>query len=111
MVAGQFVIPTQDVGVGCGNYGIEESMQLSKIKFGTDGWRGVIADDFTFENVRRVAQATADYWNSMVGTNKAAIVGYDNRFSVGGLCELVCEVLAGMESRRCIRRRRVRRLR
>ena len=69
-------------------------MQLSKIKFGTDGWRGVIADDFTFENVRRVAQATADYWNSMVGTNKAAIVGYDNRFLSEVYAKLVCEVLA-----------------
>ena len=69
-------------------------MQLTKIKFGTDGWRGVIADDFTFENVRRVAQATADYWNSLVGTNKAAIVGYDNRFLSETYAKLVCEVLA-----------------
>ncbi|HVM63030.1 MAG TPA: phosphoglucomutase/phosphomannomutase family protein [Verrucomicrobiae bacterium] len=69
-------------------------MQLTKIKFGTDGWRGVIAEDFTFENVRRVAQATADYWNSLVGTNKAAIVGYDNRFLSETYAKLVCEVLA-----------------
>jgi len=33
------------------------------IKFGTDGWRAVIADQFTFDNVRTVAQAIADYWN------------------------------------------------
>jgi alpha-D-glucose phosphate-specific phosphoglucomutase len=69
-------------------------MQLTKIKFGTDGWRGVIADDFTFESVRRVAQATADYWNSLVGTEKAAIVGYDNRFLSEIYAKLVCEVLA-----------------
>jgi len=69
-------------------------MQLSKIKFGTDGWRGVIAEDFTFENVRRVAQATADYWNSLVGANRAAIVGYDNRFLSETFARLVCEVLA-----------------
>jgi len=69
-------------------------MQQTKIKFGTDGWRGVIADDFTFENVRRVAQATADYWNSLVGTHKAAIVGYDNRFLSETYAKLVCEVLA-----------------
>src|SRR5437879_3720212 len=68
--------------------------QLSRIKFGTDGWRGVIAEDFTFENVRRVAQATADYWNSLVGANKAAIVGYDNRFLSETYAKLVCEVLA-----------------
>ena len=37
-------------------------MTLNKpIKFGTDGWRGIIADDFTFDNVRLCAQATADY--------------------------------------------------
>ncbi len=69
-------------------------MQLTRIKFGTDGWRGVIAEDFTFENVRRVAQATADYWNSLVGTQKAAIVGYDNRFLSETYAKLVCEVLA-----------------
>ena len=69
-------------------------MQLTKIKFGTDGWRGVIADDFTFESVRRVAQATADYWNSLVGAEKAAIVGYDNRFLSETYAKLVCEVLA-----------------
>lgn len=69
-------------------------MQLTKIKFGTDGWRGVIADDFTFENVRRVAQATADYWNALVGAQKIAIVGYDNRFLSETYAKLVCEVLA-----------------
>jgi phosphomannomutase len=69
-------------------------MQLAKIKFGTDGWRGVIADDFTFKNVRRVAQATADYWSSLVGAPKNAIVGYDNRFLSETFAKLVCEVLA-----------------
>jgi alpha-D-glucose phosphate-specific phosphoglucomutase len=69
-------------------------MQLTKIKFGTDGWRGVIADDFTFENVRRVAQATADYWNSLVGAQKTAIVGYDKRFLSETYAKLVCEVFA-----------------
>src|SRR6266446_6268763 len=69
-------------------------MQPTRIKFGTDGWRGVIAEDFTFENVRRVAQATADYWNSLVGTHRAAIVGYDNRFLSETYAKLVCEVLA-----------------
>ncbi|MEI6084266.1 MAG: phosphoglucomutase/phosphomannomutase family protein [Verrucomicrobiota bacterium] len=66
----------------------------TKIKFGTDGWRGVIADDFTFENVRRVAQATADYWNSQ-SLPKKAIVGYDNRFLSEVYARLVCEVFAG----------------
>ena len=69
-------------------------MQKTPIKFGTDGWRGVIAEDFTFENVRRVAQATADSWNSLVGAQRAAIVGYDNRFLSETFAKLVCEVLA-----------------
>ena len=67
-------------------------MQKTKIKFGTDGWRGVIAEDFTFENVRRVAQATADYWNSQP-LPKTAMVGYDNRFLSEVYARLVCEVL------------------
>ena len=60
-------------------------MATSDIKFGTDGWRGIIAWDFTFENVRRMAQALADFINlnapSDLGekTNIAA-VGYDRRF-------------------------------
>jgi len=68
-------------------------MQKTNIKFGTDGWRGVIAADFTFENVRRVAQATADYWNE-VGVRKAAIVGYDNRFQAETFARLTAEVFA-----------------
>jgi phosphomannomutase len=69
-------------------------MQPTQIKFGTDGWRGVMADDFTFENVRRVAQATAVYWNSFVGMQRSAIVGYDHRFQSETYAKLVCEVLA-----------------
>jgi phosphomannomutase len=52
------------------------------IKFGTDGWRAVIAEDFTFANVARLAQATADYWraNPVAGTATKVVVGYDRRF-------------------------------
>ena len=55
---------------------------MAQIKFGTDGWRAIIAEDFTFKNVERVAQATADYWNSnpVERTEKLVIVGYDRRF-------------------------------
>ena len=55
---------------------------MGVIKFGTDGWRAVIAGDFTFSNVERVAQATADYWsaNPVADTEKLVIVGYDRRF-------------------------------
>jgi len=50
------------------------------IKFGTDGWRAVISDDFTFENVRIVAQAYCNYLIKKGTQNKGIIVGYDNRF-------------------------------
>ena len=48
---------------------------MAKIKFGTDGWRAVIAEDFTFANVSRVAQATASYWNAnpIAGTEQRAV--------------------------------------
>lgn len=65
------------------------------IKFGTDGWRAVIADQFTFENVRIVAQAIADYWKQAEsGEQKAAIVGYDRRFMSDTYARLVAEVFA-----------------
>ena len=50
------------------------------IKFGTDGWRGIIADTFTFENVRHAAQATADYFDTVKDTERAVFVGFDGRF-------------------------------
>ena len=70
---------------------------MGQIKFGTDGWRAIIADDFTFRNVERVAQATADYWNShpVDGTDRQAVVGYDRRFLSDQFARCVAEVLAG----------------
>ncbi len=70
---------------------------MAKIKFGTDGWRAVIADDFTFSNVERVAQATADYWaaNPVAGTEKKVIVGYDRRFLSDAFGRRSAEVFAG----------------
>jgi alpha-D-glucose phosphate-specific phosphoglucomutase len=50
------------------------------IKFGTDGWRGVIADDFTFENVRRVAAAIASYVLRHEDAARGVVIGYDTRF-------------------------------
>src|ERR1700716_2040886 len=50
-----------------------------QIKFGTDGWRGIIADDFTYGNVRRVAQGTAEYMKSR-SSDPLAVVGFDCRF-------------------------------
>ncbi len=67
------------------------------IKFGTDGWRAVIAEDFTFANVARVAQATADYWNAnpVAGTAKKVVVGYDRRFLSAEFSHRAAEVFAG----------------
>ncbi len=68
---------------------------MSEIKFGTDGWRGVIADDFTFANVRMVSQAVADYLNSFRKEETKVAVGYDTRFLSNRYAECVSEVLAG----------------
>ncbi|MGA7910902.1 MAG: phosphoglucomutase/phosphomannomutase family protein [Candidatus Dormiibacterota bacterium] len=64
-----------------------------QIKFGTDGWRGIIADDFTYGNVRRVAQATAQYMRSR-SSEPLAIVGYDCRFASEDFARAVAEVFA-----------------
>ena len=53
----------------------------TEIKFGTDGWRGVIADDFTFDNVRRVAGAIASYILQNEDAGQGVVVGYDTRFA------------------------------
>ena len=53
---------------------------MSKIVFGTDGWRSIMAEDFTFENVKIVAQAIADYINEEKMGDRGVVIGYDNRF-------------------------------
>ncbi len=63
------------------------------IKFGTDGWRAVIAEDFTFENVRMVAQALADHLDDQ-SEDKRVAVGYDFRFLSEDFARAVAEVLA-----------------
>lgn len=67
------------------------------IQFGTDGWRAVIADTFTFENVARVAQASADYWaaNPVPGTERRVVIGYDRRFLSDRFAAITAEVFAG----------------
>jgi phosphomannomutase len=70
---------------------------MAEIKFGTDGWRAVIAEDFTFANVDRVAQATADYWlaHPVPAAEKKIVVGYDRRFFSDQFARRTAEVLAG----------------
>src|ERR1700694_2601082 len=68
---------------------------MTQIKFGTDGWRGLIADDFTFENVRRVAGAIAGYVSKHEDPKRGVIVGYDTRFLSDQAARAVAEVIAG----------------
>ena len=65
-----------------------------EIKFGTDGWRGIIADDFTFDNVRRVAGAIASYALKYEEAQRGVFVGYDARFASPRAAQVVAEVLA-----------------
>lgn len=65
-----------------------------EIKFGTDGWRGIIADDFTFENVRRVAGAIASYVLKHEQPQRGVIVGYDARFASPRAAQVVAETIA-----------------
>jgi phosphomannomutase len=53
---------------------------MTQIKFGTDGWRGIIAEDFTYENVRKVAHAIARYVIRAERPERGVVVGYDTRF-------------------------------
>jgi phosphomannomutase len=68
---------------------------LTSIKFGTDGWRALIARDYTFENVERVAQAYADYLLKEADSERLVVVGYDRRFLSEQFAQRAAEVLAG----------------
>ena len=70
-------------------------MNNNPIKFGTDGWRGIIAGDFTFDNVRICAQATADYLKEAGLAGRGIIIGYDNRFASEDFAAACAEVMAG----------------
>jgi phosphomannomutase len=68
---------------------------MTQIKFGTDGWRGLIADDFTFANVRRVAGAIASYVLKHEDPTHGIVIGYDTRFLSDRAARAVAEVIAG----------------
>ena len=68
---------------------------INPIKFGTDGWRAVIADDFTFANVRFCAQGTADYLREKGLAGRGVYIGYDHRFASEDFAAAAAEVLAG----------------
>lgn len=67
---------------------------MSAIKFGTDGWRGIIAEDFTFENARLVAHAIARYLVRSEDARKGVIVGYDNRYLADTIGKQAAEVIS-----------------
>ena len=67
---------------------------MTPIKFGTDGWRGLIADDFTFDNLAKVALATANYFKRHKRIKNGVVVGYDSRFLSKEFAEATAIVLA-----------------
>src|SRR5450432_1619430 len=69
-------------------------MTNNQIQFGTDGWRAVIADDFIFDNVRRVAAAIASYVLKYEDSKRGVVVGYDTRFASPRAARITAEVLA-----------------
>src|SRR5271169_2517925 len=72
------------------------------IKFGTDGWRGVIAEDFTDENVRKVAQAIARYVARAERPGAGVVVGYDTRFASERFARVAAETVAATGTPVCL---------
>jgi len=68
---------------------------VGKIKFGTDGWRGHVAEDYTFENVRRCTQGFAAYLKAEGREGEWVVVGHDRRYQAEHFARAVAEVLAG----------------
>jgi phosphomannomutase len=68
---------------------------MTDIKFGTDGWRARIAEDYTFDNVRRAAQAYAHYLKQHALAHQGIVIGYDQRFLSRHFAEAAAEVMAG----------------
>lgn len=69
---------------------------MYRIKFGTDGWRAIIAQDYTVENVARVAEATADFLIRRKANN-TIVLGYDCRFGGKMFAETVIKVMYGKD--------------
>src|SRR3989442_10639509 len=67
---------------------------MNSIRFGTDGWRGIIAEDFTFANASIVAHAIARYVVRGEDARKGIIVGYDHRYASDRIAAAVAEVIS-----------------
>lgn len=66
----------------------------SQIQFGTDGWRGLIAKDFTFANVCKVTRAIAKYLQTTYSQHQPVLIGYDTRFLADEFAQTAAEILA-----------------
>jgi alpha-D-glucose phosphate-specific phosphoglucomutase len=67
---------------------------MTSIRFGTDGWRGIIAEDFTFENARIVAQAIARYAVRSEDARQGLLIGYDHRFAADRVAAALAETIS-----------------
>jgi alpha-D-glucose phosphate-specific phosphoglucomutase len=67
---------------------------MNTIKFGTDGWRGIIAEDFTFANSRIVAAAIARYVVRAEDPRKGVLIGYDHRYAADSVAAVIAEVIS-----------------
>jgi phosphoglucomutase len=67
---------------------------MTEIKFGTSGWRGILAEDFTFANARLVCQAIADYLTQEGLATRGMVIGYDTRFRSEAFAATAAEVMA-----------------
>jgi alpha-D-glucose phosphate-specific phosphoglucomutase len=72
---------------------------MANIKFGTDGWRGIIADDFTFANAHIVAHAIARYVVRGEDARKGMLIGYDHRFASDTIAAAVAEAISSTGTR------------
>ncbi len=68
---------------------------MAELKFGTSGWRGIIAADFTFANARLVCQGIADYLKQAANSSQGIVIGYDTRFLSEDFAALAAEIMAG----------------
>ena len=71
-----------------------DDSQACPVKFGTDGWRGIIAEDFTFANLRVAASAIANYILTQEGIERGICIGYDTRFGSPHFARAAAEVVA-----------------
>jgi phosphomannomutase len=72
---------------------------VTKIKFGTDGWRAAIAEDYTFHNVRRCARGVAEFLHQTGTADRGAVICYDRRFASEHFARACVEVLAAHDIR------------